>query len=222
MKSISAVVNARLSSTRVPKKPVRPFAGSSLIEIALAKLDQMDFFDHRFLAVADEELKKIGRHYNNVEILHRKPEAVRKGVNPKIVTFAHYCDIPSDFIFVFNPCLPLISIETINQAVNYFQNNDFSSYTSVVKTGDWIFDVNGNLVTNKDPGNLTTNKDVQFYKAAHAFHIITKDRFVKEGLHWSFTIDDPHMIEISEDEYFDIDTEYEFKIAETIYINKSK
>jgi len=221
MKSVSVVVNARLSSTRVPKKLVRPFAESTLIDIALAKLDKMDFFEHRFLAVADDELKDIGRCYNNVEILHRKPEAVRKGVNHQIVTFAHYCDIPSDFIFVFNPCLPLISIETINQAVNYFQNNDYSSYTSVVKTGDWIFDVNGNPVTNKDPGNLTTNKAVQFYKAAHAFHIINKDRFIKKGLHWSFTIDDPHMIEILEDEYFDIDTEYEFQLAESLYLKSS-
>ncbi len=145
MKSISAVVNARLSSTRVPKKLVRPFAGSSLIEIALAKLDQMDFFEHRFLAVADEALKDIGRRYKNVEILSRRKKAVRKGVNPQKITFAHYCNVPSDYILVFNPCLPLVSIETIKMAVNYFQENHYPSYTSVIKTGDWVFDAMGIL-----------------------------------------------------------------------------
>ena len=218
MKSVSAVVNARLSSTRVPKKLVRPFAGSTLIDIALAKLDKMDFFEHRFLAVADQQLVKIGSHYKNVKILHRKSVAVKKGVNPQNITFAHYCDVPSDYILVFNPCLPLITTDTIRMAYDYFQKNDFPSFTSVVKTGDWVFDSKGQPITNTDPGNLTTNENVQFYKAAHAFHIITKDRFVKEGIHWSFTIDDPHMIEILEDEYFDIDTEYEFKLAEILYL----
>ena len=220
MKSISAVINARLSSTRVPEKLIRQFAGTSLIEIALEKLNRMDSFEHRFLAVADEALKEIGRQYKNVEILSRRKKAVKKGVNPQNVTFAHYAEVPSDYILVFNPCLPLITTDTIRMAYDYFQKNDFPSFTSVVKTGDWIFDSDGIPVTNTDPGNLTTNKNIEFYKAAHAFHIITKDRFIKEGIHWSFTIDDPHMIEIAENEYVDIDTEIEFELAEALFKRK--
>ena len=98
MKSISVVTNARLGSTRVPQKLMRPFADSSLIEIALSKLDKMDFFEHRYLAVAEKELVELGRKYPNVEVLERHTAAVKKGVNPLTVTFEHFLRVPSDYI----------------------------------------------------------------------------------------------------------------------------
>ena len=45
MKSISAVINARKGSTRVSNKLLRPFADTSLIELALSKLNKMNFFN---------------------------------------------------------------------------------------------------------------------------------------------------------------------------------
>jgi CMP-N-acetylneuraminic acid synthetase len=217
VKSISVVVNARLQSSRVPRKLVRPFAGRSLLDIALDKLNRMDFFAHRFLAVAEDDLARMAQPYPQVEVLRRRQEAVHPGVNPQKVTFAHYGEVPSDYIFVFNPCLPLVSIGTVRNAFDYFQSTDYPSYTSVVKTGDWVFDSEGNPVTNTDPQNLTTNKNVSFYKAAHAFHIIGKQVFVSHGRHWSFTRNDPHMVEIPEAEYADVDTEPEFALAESLY-----
>lgn len=217
MKSISVVTNARLQSTRVPEKLVRPFAGTSLLNIALERLNALDFFEHRFLAVAEQALADMAGRFPNVEILSRKPEAVARGVNPQSVTFAHYREVPSDYIFVLNPCLPFVSIDTIRKAHDYFQRTDHSSYTSVVKTGDWVFDSDGNPVTNTDRQNLTTNKNVQFYKAAHAFHIVSKRFFSDHGYHWEFTRDDPHMIEIPEEEYVDVDTPVEFSFAEFLY-----
>ena len=69
MKSISVVTNARLQSSRVTDKLMRPFADSSLIEIALEKLNDMDFFDQRYLAVAEEPLIDLVGNYSNVEVL---------------------------------------------------------------------------------------------------------------------------------------------------------
>jgi CMP-N-acetylneuraminic acid synthetase len=221
MKTISVVINARLQSTRVSKKMIRPFAGKSLLQVALEKLNEMDFFEHRYLAVAEEELMEYAKPFDNVEILQRKVEAVKQGVNPQHVTFAHYCDVPSDYIFVFNPCLPFITVDTIRKAFDYFQENDFSSYTSVVKTGDWVFDSEGIPVTNTNPKNLTTNKDIQFYKAAHAFHIVNKEFFTTKGYHWEFIRNDPHMVKIPEEECVDVDTEIEFALAESLYMRRN-
>jgi CMP-N-acetylneuraminic acid synthetase len=220
-KSICVVSNARLQSTRVPQKMLRPFAGRSLVDIALERLNRLDFFTHRYLAVAEEELATLAVPYPNVEVLRRKPEAVAKGVNPQHVTFAHYREVPTDYIFVLNPCLPFLSVETIRKAFDYFQATDHPSYTSVIKTGDWVFDAGGNPVTNTDPRNLTTNKNVQFYKAAHAFHIVNKQFFTTHGIHWHFTRNDPHMIEIPEDECIDVDTPLEFEFAEFAYRSRA-
>ena len=217
MKSISVVTNARLGSTRVPQKLVRAFAGSSLLEIALSKLNQMDFFEHRYLAVAETELIETGSKYPNVEILQRDVAAVNKGVNPLTVTFEHYLRVPSDYIFVFNPCLPCIRIETIRKAFDYFQATDYNSYTAVIPTGDWIFDSEGNALTNSDPRNVTTNKDLTFLKGCHAFHIVKKEFFREQKILWTFTPNDPHLVRIPEEEAVDVDTPAEFDLAEQIY-----
>lgn len=218
MKSITVVTNARLGSTRVPQKLVRPFADSSLIEIALSKLDKMDFFEHRYLAVAEKELIELGNKYKNIEILERDAAAIKKGVNPLIVTFEHYLRVPSDYIFVFNPCLPCIRIETIKKAYDYFQETNYNSYTAVIPTGDWIFDSEGNALTNSDPRNATTNKDRSFFKGCHAFHIINKAFFLKQQVLWTFTPNDPHLVRIPEEEAVDVDTPAEFDLAERIYL----
>ena len=220
MKTISVVTNARLQSTRVPQKMIRTFADKSLLQVALEKLNEMDFFEHRYLAVAEEELMEYAKPFENVEVLKRKSEAVKQGVNSQHVTFAHYCEVPSDYIFVFNPCLPFITVDTIKKAFDYFQENDHPSYTSVVKTGDWIFDSEGDPVTNTNPQNLTTNKGVQFYKAAHAFHIVNKEFFCSKGYHWEFVKNDPHMVKIPEEECIDVDTEIEFELAESLYLRR--
>ena len=67
MKQVSAIVNARLSSSRMRNKMIRPFCGTDLLEIALEKLDKLDYFSHRFLAVAENELMekaKIAKPYH--------------------------------------------------------------------------------------------------------------------------------------------------------------
>ena len=132
MKNISIVINARTQSTRVPNKLIRKFSNSTLLDIALKKMDQMTFFDHRFLAVAEEDLMNIGSKYKHVEILNRDISAVKKGVNPLELTFEHYLKIPTEYIFVFNPCLPCINISTIKMAFDYFQNTNYNSYTAVM------------------------------------------------------------------------------------------
>jgi CMP-N-acetylneuraminic acid synthetase len=217
MKNISIVINARTQSTRVPNKLIRKFSNSTLLDIALKKMDQMTFFDHRFLAVAEEDLMNIGSKYKHVEILNRDISAVKKGVNPLELTFEHYLKIPTEYIFVFNPCLPCINISTIKMAFDYFQNTNYNSYTAVIPTGDWIFDINGNALTNKDSQNVTTNKEISFFKGCHAFHIINKNYFKENRILWTFERNNPHIIEIPINEAVDIDTIHEFNLAEIIY-----
>ena len=220
MRPISAVINARLSSTRVPKKLMRPFAGTTLIEIALEKLNNLSFFENRYLAVADPELIELGQRYANVDVLLRKPESIRAGVNDPSVSFAHYLDIPTEYIFIVNPCQPLLTEAAIRKAYDYFQNTDFDSYTAVVPSRDWIFDDAGGCLTRKDPRNYSTNTGQVFMKASHSFHIVGKSFFKVNGYHWTFLADDPHLIEVDENEIIDVDSENDFKLAEYAYSMK--
>src|SRR3990172_8074823 len=140
MKTISVLINARVQSSRISKKLIRPFAGTTLIEIALEKLNKMDFIKHRYLAAADEELKRLVSAYPSVELLERNPESVKPGYGDHKVIYEHYQRVQSDYILWLNPCHPMLSIETVKQAVEVFHKTNFNSYTAVVQTRDWVFD----------------------------------------------------------------------------------
>lgn len=217
MKKVSVIINARLSSTRVPNKLLRPFANSTLFEIALNKISQISFADNLYVGIGDDQLIEIANNYKNIQILRRDPQSIAKGTHLQKVTFDHYKHVETDYIFIINPCQPLLSLSTLEMAFETFQNTNFKSYTSVVSTGDWIFDRSGKPLTNTDKDNVTTNKDVSFYKASHSFHIIDKNLFLKNGYHWEFIENDPALIPISNSEIYDVDEENEFLVTEYMY-----
>lgn len=220
MKTISAVINARLQSTRLPRKLLRPFAGSTLIEIALAKLDQMDFFDHRYFGVAEDELIQLAPDYQHITLLQRTPEAVKPGYGNHKVIYAHYESIESDYIFWLNPCHPLLTVDTVRKAFDTFQSTQHNSYTAVVPSQEWLFDNDGNPVTHTSGNVVSTAHSSSFMKATHSFHIFNKAYFLKTNQVWTLTRDDPHLVEIPDSENFDADTAVQFETAEAVYLHR--
>lgn len=218
MPTISALINARLQSTRLPRKLLLPFAASTLVDIALAKLDRMDFVSHRYFGVAEAELRDRARIYGNIEILDRKPEAVAIGYNDHRQIYAHYEKVESDYIMWINPCHPLLSLDTIKRAVEKVLSTGCNSYTSVVPTTDWIFSEDGEPITNTQSSMLSTAHSRKFYKVAHAFHVFTKAYFLRHYQVWSLTRNDPSLIEIPEGESYDVNTQMEFEIAKAAYV----
>lgn len=220
MKNISIVFNARLSSSRVPNKLLKPFANSTLFEIALEKLSKVKFVENIYVGIGDEELIKIAKKFSRIKILKREKDAIKKGTHDQRITFRHYGLVDTDYIMVVNPCQPLLSLKTLEKAVEYFKRNDAISYTAGVKTGDWIFNSKGEALTIIDKNNVTTNKDVSFYKGCHSFHIINKNLFMKNGYHWEFKINDPAIILVPEEEIYDVDSIIDFDYTEYQYLKR--
>ena len=69
---VAIVVQARLSSTRIPGKMIRSFADSTLVDILFEKLKRSSIipFQNIYFSAWDEELKKIARDHQ-VRIHHR-------------------------------------------------------------------------------------------------------------------------------------------------------
>lgn len=217
MTTISVLINARIQSTRLPRKLLLPFADTTLIDVALEKLDRMDFFAHRYFAVAESELREKAVRYRNIELLNREADAVQPGYNDHRKVYAHYAHIDSDYIMWLNACHPLLSLDTLRRAVDHVFETKHNSYTSVIPTTDWIFDEQGNAVTNTRATMLSTAHSQKFFKVAHAFHIISKEFFLKDYQYWTLTRNDPALIQIPEEESYDVNTAMEFEIAEAAY-----
>ena len=217
MRGISGLINARTLSSRLPRKLILPFNGSTLIDIALEKLDKMDFFEHRYFAAAEDELIDKALKYKNIEVLKRDPISIKPGYGEHKKIYEHYKSIKTEYFMWINPCHPLLNINTIEKACNFFKKNDFNSYTSVIKTQDWIFNDKGDAITNKSPEMLSTDHSERFYKVAHAFHIINRDFFLRTNQVWTLKRNDPYLLEIPEGESYDVNTKMEFEIAEAAY-----
>lgn len=217
MTTVSVLINARLRSTRLPRKLLLPFAETTLIDIALEKLNRMDFFAHRYFAVAEPELRERAAGFDNIEILDRSTDAVLPGYNDHRKVFAHYAQIESEYIMWLNPCHPLLSLDTLRRALDHVVETKHNSYTSVIPTTDWVFDEQGNPVTHTSATTLSTAHSQNFFKVAHAFHVIRKAFFLKDYQYWTLTRNDPALIQIPEEESYDVNTPMEFDIAEAAY-----
>lgn len=222
MKPISVIINARLSSSRMQSKMIRPFCGTNLLEIALGKLDKLDYFEHRFLAVAEEELMGKAEKYKNVEILRRNKESVAPGPHHPLITFEHYTRVPTEYFFVINSCSVFLTLDTIKSAYDIFQQTNFRAYMSAVETRDWIFDQDGKPITHIDPDAYQNTSDGRiFFRATHAFYIANRDYFSQNnGKLWNLKINDPYLISMPIEESFDIDTDFDFEVSQSLYMNK--
>ena len=65
LENTAFIIPARLGSTRLPRKIIREFAGSSLFEIALQKIKEIKNFpqENIFIQICDQELIDIASNY---------------------------------------------------------------------------------------------------------------------------------------------------------------
>lgn len=208
MKTISSIVNARLESTRLPCKMLQKIKDKTLLEIALDKMIQLEDVEYKYLAACDPEILEIYKKYEGkIELLKRSQESVQKGKLSQQITFAHYKDIPTDYIFWINACCPFVKVKTYNKAIEEFKNSFLNpkTMTSIIKRNNIFFDkflcsINGDI------GNVSTQNIDSVYEMAHVFHVFDKNYFVKNGTFWDYSPFNPALF-IVEDriEAMDID-----------------
>ena len=223
MREVAIVINARVSSSRCPRKLVRPFASTTLLDIALEKLSKIKV-DEKYLAAGDREILDIyhSNYSSKIGLLKRDEDSIAPGEHDHTVSFRHYKFTKSKYILIMNPCLPMTSIDTYNKAIAYFQDNDhIDTLTSVVTYQDIFFDDKGNN-TLKNIHHISSTTANKLYKMAHVFHIVNRDTFFERGRFWSYQIDDPAIMQVPKYECFDVDDEEDFEFCSTLYYGQGR
>jgi len=217
MRAVSIVINARLQSSRLPRKLIKPFAGSSLIEIALDKLARIQT-SHKYLAAYDPEILDLYYPYSDrVSLLRRAPESVKKGMVPHTVAFKHFGDVPDDYILIMNPCHPFVDVSTYDQALEKFIEGDCRTMTSVVCKHNIFFDYEHRVLNSSSDKEIQTHKQFPVYEMAHVFHIIDKQRFLNEGKMWEYGKDDPALFIVNKRTAMDVDDENDFNVCQQLF-----
>ncbi len=216
MKTIAGIIHARKQSTRCPNKHLRPLGNTTLIDIALDKLSKLDL-DEKYLAVYDQELKD--KVIDGVKILHREYESVAPGNAPHNVMYKHLENVESDYIVNLNPCQPFLKVDKLQQIITLFKYSNFDSMITAKRERNFYWDDDKNPINFKPNDRLSTTTGPWIDVATHSL-VIYKKQYMLDNWELFPNIKDnpyPFVIDWSEKELLDVDTEIDFKLVESYY-----
>lgn len=215
---VCVLVQARLGSTRVPNKMLRPFADSTLVDILFTKLKSSKIIpsENILFSAYEDELKEVANNHN-IKIFHRS-ETSANSEGPIQEIFEWHDKIPFKYVILISACNPLLSIETIDGFVEHFLKSEEDGGFGVFEKKTYYWDSNGNSLTDyKGSSNMNTKYVDPIYEAAHCLYASRLD-IIKDG-YWLDTNSPPKptLFIMDELESFDIDYEWQFKLGEILY-----
>jgi CMP-N-acetylneuraminic acid synthetase len=220
------IIQARTQSTRVPNKMLRPFADSSLFEIAVQKVLSSSVIPKQnfYLSVMDDELIEIAEKYG-VNTFIRSEESTQEPVTLQKV-LEWYDKLPFKYFVIINGCNPLLKVDTIDKFVQSFLESDSNGMFGVFEKKTFLFNNDGEMINrffgeDKYLATLETKFVETCYEAAHSLYAgSTSD--IGNGIYMGTFKEkgNPNFFVMDEIECFDIDWPWQFEVAEKLYMMK--
>ena len=216
---IAFIIQARLSSQRVPKKMIRDFAGTSLFEIGLSKLVNSKVAPNSniYASVCDPELVNIAQKYP-VNIHERSQESAN-GEDDLCTIFDWHDKLNCKYYVMLSACTPLLKQETIDDFFTTFVNTDSDGLFAVAKNRSFVWNSKHEMITARPDAKMNTKHIEPVYLPAHCLYGGRIDK-IKKGIHMGTfqKKNDPELYVIEEEkECLDIDYEWQFIAAEALY-----
>lgn len=214
---------ARLASQRLPQKMLLPFAGRSLWDIACSKLDQIQLpTRQKWVSVYESQLEDVAEQYD-LSVYQRSYQSAHS--DNGVAEIWEICSrVKFDYYVMFNPCLPLLSVDTIQDFLDYFMAIPEESLFGVVPVRDYFWGEDGNLKFPHGVSMLNTKEAPQLYKAAHALYAGRVSDICNNVQLGDFTKDNPalYVMKNSKVELLDVDDREDFEIAEAVYARRNQ
>lgn len=216
---MKALVAVRAGSQRVQNKNIRPFAGSSLLEIKLEQLKRVGIFDGIVVNSDDDHMLEIA-HNMGCETVKRDSEYASSSVSMSKVYKNMAENIDTDHIAYINVTNPLLQDESIIKAVETYKNNidKYDSLNSAHLIKEFLF--KDNKPINYDLKNQPRSQDLPDIAALNfAISIISRESMIECK---NVVGNKPNIYIIDEVEATDIDNQIDFDFAEFMYMNMQK
>jgi CMP-N-acetylneuraminic acid synthetase len=218
-KDICILVQARLGSTRVPGKMLRPFSNTTLVDILLTKLNKSTVIDKKniIFSAYEPELKEVVNKHK-IKIFNRSKQSANSEGNPLSEIYEWHDKLPYKYVVLVSACNPLLKIETIDNFVKTFINSDKEGGFAVFEKRTYYWDKNGESLTDWGDSEIMNTKFVDpVYEGAHCLYASRMD-IIKDGYWMDTNIPaKPELFIMDELEAFDIDYEWQFKLGELLY-----
>lgn len=208
-KKIGVFMPARLASERLPNKMILPLGRSNLWDMACKRLSSLPAKYNKYVLIYEQELIDIAKKYPDITIIEREVDTAYVD-GPLSFIFKDVLSVSDTHLMFLNPCLSMLSVNTIVSALEKFTNSKHEYATSTKPYTNWLFDNQGKPLTDIDYKGLSTKSIVGYRQAAHAFHIFNRKNFIKDGM---MLKPDMLLIDLPEDELMDIDTPTDYEFA---------
>lgn len=215
---IKALVAVRSGSQRVVNKNIRPFAGSSLLEIKLNQLKRIPNIDGIVVNSNDDKMLEIASNMG-CEVVKRDEYYASNQVSMSEVYRNMAENVNADVIAYINATNPLLNDRTIVQAIENYKKNisQYDSLNSAHLIKEFLF--KQNLPINYDLRHQPRSQDLPDISALNfAINIISREKMIECKNVVGYK---PNIYIIDEVEATDIDNPIDFDFAEFVYKRKN-
>ncbi len=221
--SITAVIPVRGGSRRVPLKNIKPFSGSSLLQIKIEQLKRINSIDEIIVSSDSDEMLELANKMGVIS-KHRPTEYCdeKSRTFNDLVEYIMRNDINTETV-IWAPCVcPLVRDESFLNAIsiyNQIKNNQIEgdSVLSTIAYKQYLFDETGRPINYTIENHVPSQKLPHYHQSVNAFHIASKENMLK----WRFVYGPKvYLYDISQEEGIDIDTQTDFDFAEFLYKRK--
>lgn len=216
---ITAVIPVRKGSQRVKDKNLRPFAGTSLLDIKIKALLQVPEIDEIVVNTNSEAaIEYIEEEYQDTKVkYHRRDDYYASSQCSGSEFFMHLGMVTDTDIFIYAPCTsPFVKPETVSACIKKFLDNngeyDCVSTVSSVKEFLWL---NGKAI-NYDPLNAPNSQNLPDVVALNfGTTVVRREDLIKNR---NIIGKKPNFVITTDIEAIDIDTPLDFYVAEQLFI----
>ena len=219
--NIISIIPARGGSKGIPRKNIKLLNGKPLISYSIDASNSCSLIDDTYVSTEDAEISEISKG-NNAEVIER-PDELAGDDSSSIDVILHVLDylenrgeLPDLFVLL-QPTSPLRTSEDIEASINSFLESDCDSLVSVCELDHRSllnFSLeDGFLVQNNNEALFNSRRqDIPTYYSLNGAIYITTPEFIRKNKSFYSDKTIPHVM--SKEKSIDIDTSFDFKLAE--------
>ena len=210
---INVLIAVRGGSKRVPGKNIRAFGGSNMLTLKVQQALRLHDINKVVVTSDDDEMLQMAE-YLGAHPLSRDPYYASDTV-PMGDVYVHLASTLDCKDILWTPVTsPLVTDKTVQECINIYKNKteyDSVVTTNIIKEYMWL----NNKAINYDPKNHPRSQDLpDIYALNFAVNILPRELMIKNK---NILGDKFYPYMLDEVEAIDVDTEYEFMLAEILY-----
>lgn len=210
---INVLIAVRGGSKRVPRKNVRPFGGSNMLTLKVQQALRLSNVNKVIVTSDDEEMLNIASELGAHAM--KRDRYYASDTVPMGDVYVHLASSLDCKDVLWTPVTsPLVKDETVQKCIQtYIDNEQHDSVvtTNIIKEYMWL----GGKAINYDPKNHPRSQDLpDIYALNFAVNILPRELMIKNK---NILGDNFYPYMLDEVEAVDVDTEFDFMLAEALY-----